>query len=73
MRASPCLLGGYTMTASYQLIMKFEKNTKVEERSFTCSTQRQADERQLNELIAYEQQGYRCVEAHLTRSRSRTT
>lgn len=61
------------MSASYLLIMKFEKDTKVEERSFTCATQRQADERQLNELIAYEQQGYRCVDAKLTRSRSRST
>lgn len=61
------------MSTSYQLIMKFQKDEKLEERSFSCSTQRQADERQLNALIAYEQQGYTCVDAKLTRSRSRDT
>jgi len=59
------------MLAGYHLTMKFQKNEELEECSFTCATQRQADERQLNELIVHEQLGFICVEAKLARDRSR--
>ncbi len=55
----------------YKLTLRIEQHGKTYERSFTCPTERLADERQLEQLMSLAESDGKLVEAELVRQRAR--